>query len=276
MTGQPATQTDGLAQRLSRIATATLARSRGNFTTTFAKIGHRLARRPAPGTRLPWLRWIFMCVLLLVLAALVFDAPVGAYFGQWPSGLVALAEVATKAGLSGWYLVPAALAGVAMNLADWSRWRGRSLLLAYNRTGLALFVLISVGLSGILANIIKQAVGRARPGNFADGGVFRFEPLTGMADFASFPSGHSCTAGAVGMALALLWPGARLVVIPLALALAMTRIVLGAHYPSDVIAGLALGASFTLLVAMLFARLGYVFRMSPGGMPARRPTFRLF
>jgi len=276
MTDHPATDAAGLAQRLLRIGTAVPARSRDNFATTFAKIRHRLARRPAPGARLPWLRWIIMCALLLALAGLVFDAPIGAYVGRWPAGLVSLAEVATKAGLSGWYLVPAALAGLAMNLCDWRQWKGRGLLVAYNRTGLALFVLISVGLSGILANIVKQAIGRARPGHFADGGAFRLEPLTGMADFASFPSGHSCTAGAIGMILALLWPSARLVIIPLALALATTRIVLGAHYPSDVIGGLALGASFTLLVAMLFARLGYVFRMTPSGMPERRPTFRLF
>ena len=54
--------------------------------------------------------------------------------------------------------------------------------------------------------------------------------------------------------LSLLFPRARLVIFALAGWLAATRIVVGAHYPSDVIAGLAFGHMFAVLAALVAAQ----------------------
>ena len=54
----------------------------------------------------------------------------------------------------------------------------------------------------------------------------------------------------------------------------MTRVMVGAHYPSDVIAGLAFGAWFSLLTAIVFARCGLLFKLAPDGWPLSKRLFR--
>ena len=44
----------------------------------------------------------------------------------------------------------------------------------------------------------------------------------------------------------------------------MTRVMVSAHYPSDVIAGLALGGWFSLMIAIVFSRYGILFRVADG------------
>jgi undecaprenyl-diphosphatase len=74
----------------------------------------------------------------------------------------------------------------------------------------------------------------------------------------SFPSGHSANAMAIGLGLALLLPLPRRLRIPaiaagllFALAIGATRLVLGVHWPSDVVGGWSLGALWTLLLVRL-------------------------
>jgi undecaprenyl-diphosphatase len=57
----------------------------------------------------------------------------------------------------------------------------------------------------------------------------------------SFPSGHAASAAAFTTAVALELPATAIPLAPLAFAVAASRVVIGVHYPSDVIAGVALG-----------------------------------
>jgi len=67
----------------------------------------------------------------------------------------------------------------------------------------------------------------------------------------SFPSDHAAMAGAVAVGLLLVsWP-LGLVATGCALAMAFDRVYVGAHYPQDVLAGLAVGAGVALLVWLL-------------------------
>ena len=112
---------------------------------------------------------------------------------------------------------------------------------------------VSAGIAALIAlgvgQLIGGAVDRARP----------YETITNVhllvdktADF-SFPSDHATVAGAV--AVGLLFANRRwgLVASILAVLMAFTRVYVGAHYPGDVLAGLALGgiiataAWFTLM-----------------------------
>jgi membrane-associated phospholipid phosphatase len=90
-----------------------------------------------------------------------------------------------------------------------------------------------------IGQIIGGAIDRSRP----------FEALSGVhllvdrtTDF-SFPSDHATVAGAV--AVGLLFANRRWgnIAAVLALLMAFTRVYVGAHYPSDVLGGLALGAA---------------------------------
>ena len=100
----------------------------------------------------------------------------------------------------------------------------------------------SVASSGIIANLAKYVIGRARPQHFVDAGSYSFDFWSGDAGWASFPSGHATTAMALGVALALLFPRLRWVFLSLCFWIAVSRLFIAAHYPSDVLAGGLLGA----------------------------------
>ena len=111
-----------------------------------------------------------------------------------------------------------------------------------------LLVMASVALSGLLANILKQVIGRARP--MTDGGaeVYQFNLLAFDPAWASFPSGHATTSMAMMIALAMILPRYALACIAIGLLGAVTRVQLGVHWASDVAAGITLGVAVTIVL----------------------------
>jgi undecaprenyl-diphosphatase len=124
-------------------------------------------------------------------------------------------------------------------------------LLRQRRIAIPVYVLLVVGGQFALNNLIKVAVDRARPD------VSR---LTGFAG-ASFPSGHACAAAATWACVAFLIARRRHrhtralllgAAVGLAVAVAATRVALGVHWTTDVLAGLAVGWAWWLLVTTAF------------------------
>jgi membrane-associated phospholipid phosphatase len=128
----------------------------------------------------------------------------------------------------------------------------------------AWFVLASVGGTGIIASLVKNSIGRARPSTATSGDPYVFHVLQFKPAFASLPSGHATTAGATAMLLTLICPRLWPVFLGAGMAIALSRVALGAHYPSDVLAGYTFGAAGTLALALLFAGWGRVFRPASG------------
>ena len=104
--------------------------------------------------------------------------------------------------------------------------------------------------AGILVfQIIKNAVGRPRPCLIEPHCWSNLLP----PDRFSFPSGHSLTAFAVATSLALFYPSMDLPLMLCASSVALSRIFLGMHFLSDVLAGSALGALLGYLAFRLLA-----------------------
>lgn len=133
------------------------------------------------------------------------------------------------------------------------------------------FVFASVAGSGLTASLIKNLFGRARPEQLVGDAVFQIHDAVFSSKWAAFPSGHATTAGASAAVLALLFPRWRGPILAAGAAIALSRIALGAHFPSDVAAGFALGAAFTLMLAQGLARRGLVFRTGADGRLRPRP-----
>jgi membrane-associated phospholipid phosphatase len=101
--------------------------------------------------------------------------------------------------------------------------------------------LVSLGVASAISNVVaKQAVRRVRPTVDLVPPVrwLRRAPVT-----TSFPSGHSASAAAFATGAALEMPVLAVPIGGLAAAVAVSRVVTGAHYPSDVVTGVLLGAS---------------------------------
>jgi len=146
------------------------------------------------------------------------------------------------------------------------------------RSFAAFYVFASVAIAGIIANLSKNVIGRARPKLYAEQGDFSFHFLSFNADWASFPSGHATTAMALGLALALLFPRFRWVFLTLGFWIAVSRLFVGAHYPSDVLGGAVLGGVTAWLLARFFAQRRLLFKFDDDGGLIRRRTVsgRLF
>jgi membrane-associated phospholipid phosphatase len=250
-------------------------RSKHNFSRLVQIVRKRRINRAPIYPVLDWKMPLCTCLTLVVLCALILDAPVGNFHEKWPAALIDVAEATTRIGLGIWYIVPSIIVLVVANLTDWSRLDRRQLLRAYNWTAFGYFVLIATGLGGLISAIVKNLIGRARPSRFEEFGVFSFHPASFEASFASLPSGHATTMGAVAAIVLLLFPWVRYIAIPATIWVASTRIIVGAHYPSDVAVGFGFGFTFTVLTAIFFARLGYIFQLNATGLPRRKKTFRL-
>jgi membrane-associated phospholipid phosphatase len=202
-----------------------------------------------------------LATILLVAGAMVFaDAQLAAASKQLPGWVHAAFAFVTDFGKSGWFLWPTGivLAAIAAVTAPALAPLSRLVLAAIAvRTG---FLFAAIAVPSLFATIIKRLIGRARPFVGTEADPFLYGQLVWRADYASMPSGHVTTAFAAAVAVGLLWPRLRPLMLIYALIIAVSRVVLDAHYLSDVIAGAFVGSIGALIVRDWFARrhLGFV------------------
>jgi undecaprenyl-diphosphatase len=117
---------------------------------------------------------------------------------------------------------------------------------------------LAIAAPGLVVSIVKRIVGRARP-LVANEDVFLYKFFLWRVEYASFPSGHATTAFAAAVALGVLWPRLRPLFWAYAVVIALSRVIVTAHFPSDVAAGAIAGAVGALLVRDWLAarRLGF-------------------
>lgn len=115
----------------------------------------------------------------------------------------------------------------------------------YGRPALrpAVVMALTAMLGLVVYKVLKRAFVRERPFITHAAIDLAMPPL----DRYSFPSGHTLHAVSFALQASVHFPQLAWVLIPLALTIAASRVVLGLHYPTDVLAGAVLGASLGAL-----------------------------
>ncbi len=105
-------------------------------------------------------------------------------------------------------------------------------------------VMAATGCAGVLIyKILKHVLVRERP--FITHAAI--DPAMPPLDRYSFPSGHTLHAVCFTLQMTAHYPPLGWVLVPLTLTIAGSRVVLGLHYPTDVLAGAAIGLSLGAL-----------------------------
>jgi undecaprenyl-diphosphatase len=107
---------------------------------------------------------------------------------------------------------------------------------------------VAGGASTLLFLKLKKLTGRKRPCHIEPHCWATLLP----PDQFSFPSGHTITAFAVALAISMFYPSLAIGVFFCAISIGVSRIVLGMHFLSDVLAGAALGLALGYLSAVPF------------------------
>jgi membrane-associated phospholipid phosphatase len=223
----------------------------------------------SPSAAEAWRRLLFSIAFLLTVgAALPLDVPLARWCleGNCPRSLADLLDVTEPFGNG----IGVLLILLAIHQLDPLR-----------RTALPRIGAMALG-AGLAANLVKMTIVRMRPcvlgleGSVGD----TFGPwlpfLSAGSGGQSFPSAHAATAVGLALALAWLYPRGRWLVAALAVMVACQRVNVGAHFPSDVLCGAAIGwlvASPCLKWAPLAAWFGRLERRLQAGSdsPPQRP-----
>ncbi len=184
------------------------------------------------------LAYISILVAILALISFIFfDQRVVEYFYSIKGGEVyQFFRYVTKLGQSEYLLIP------AIFIFLYFRKKNRTLSLK------AGFIFSSIALSGVIVNIIKPTIGRVRPNIYFEKGESGFNFFTISHDFTSFPSGHSATAFALSVTLALLYKQYKYLLIFIACMVAISRVVIIRHYPSDILIGSLIGVVVSIML----------------------------
>ena len=149
---------------------------------------------------------------------------------------------------------------VALRITDWAKggpWIGAAALIyvaaqawmalaeetpiARAVSDYALALLASFVAGSIILHVIKIFLGRRRPRDDFEHGLYGFRWFTWQLQHDSFPSGHSMTIFSVAVVLSAAFPLLTPLWLALALGLSLTRAMLTAHFLADVMVGAAIG-----------------------------------
>lgn len=214
-----------------------------------------------------------VAVLIVLVSMLWLDAAAIRAMASVPIAVNRAFNEFTDFGRAAWFLVPLGVLYLAVIVAAAAA-PGR---IAYGvwasiavRVG---FMFVAIGLPGLIGTVVKRLIGRVRPSDF---GPYAYHPFSWRSDYASLPSGHTITAFAALVAIGAAMPRLRPLLWTFAVLIALSRVVVSSHFPSDVIAGAAFGAFGAVMVRDWFAarRLGFTIGSDGAVRPLPGPSWR--
>lgn len=208
---------------------------------------------------------ILLALSLIFLSLLIIDPFMYERALALPRGARKFLQAVTDIGKSNWMLIPTGVA-IALALVLQKRYGGWRNSAAYGLIASTIgFVFVSIGGAGLIANLAKNILGRARPKLFEIVGPLDFQLFAFDPAHASLPSGHATNIFAFATVIGMLWPRGRVLLYTIAAWIAASRVLIGEHYVTDVVLGAILGTAFPYYVRDRFAARRWLFEPAPDG-----------
>jgi undecaprenyl-diphosphatase len=198
--------------------------------------------------------WLVIAVIVMGASMVLLDQRTVSAVARLPAWVALAFKWLTDFGRSSWFLLPLGFCILALALSSPFMDRIGRRVSAIVATRLS-FLFAAIALPDVFVTVEKHLIGRRRPSSL---GPFAYDPFSWSPAFASLPSAHAATACSVAVAFGALFPQIRFHLWTYALLIMASRIVISAHYPSDVMAGAFVGVFGALFVQNWFAerRLG--------------------
>ena len=161
--------------------------------------------------------------------------------------LVALAVTAVPAMIAVLALTLLAIAAMLLPAFALGIVRARFAVRRERGRACAMQMVLAGAIGVLLVHWLKRRTARSRPYECMQGVRLRARAL----DRFSFPSGHTVHAVTFTAVLAHYYPSLALVLLPFIVVLGFSRVILGLHYPSDVLAGVAIGIVLASITPLL-------------------------
>ena len=187
-------------------------------------------------------------ILICIIGYFTFDIDVAVYCKSVFSNykIRRLLKDISKLGIATFYLVCSASFFIFFRFIQKNRiWSNR-----------ALFIFMSISISGIVVTIIKFIFGRYRPKMFFEEQLYGFEFFQLKGKITSFPSGHASTIVALMLSLYYINPKYRTIYLIIALIIVLSRVAVCHHYLTDVVFGSYVAIVTTLCIRYLLDKRG--------------------
>ncbi len=126
---------------------------------------------------------------------------------------------------------------------------------------ISLFIFLNILLSGIVTQILKHIIGRPRPVLYNGFELKSLDIIQFDSKWHSFPSGHTATIFAFIFCMIFLFPKIKNLLIAIAIIIASTRVIVGAHFISDILGGTLVAYLSTIFISKKLANTNKLFKL---------------
>tara|TARA_Y100000996_G_scaffold225635_1_gene177489 strand:+ start:1841 stop:3298 length:1458 start_codon:yes stop_codon:yes gene_type:complete len=174
---------------------------------------------------------LILYLLLGIFIFLFFDYSIASFFHNINDQTKSLFETLTHFGDSLYFFIPTLLVYGIIKLIK----SKNKIIITLGDA--SIFIFLTILLSGVIAQFFKHIIGRPRPVLFNNFEKTSLDLFSFDSQWHSFPSGHTTTIFAFIFCLIFLFPKIKNFLIALAIIIASTRVIIGAHFISDIFGG---------------------------------------